>query len=303
MNKRLDRNPSLVEATFGHAGNSDSTWDKLVFTDPDPTMVFRYVGWVDVMGASHLMRRSPDAASKNIGCLHEAVLKACLAGNYGRKATLHPLADGVYVVACTYHVVADILKRVFRSYAQTYLEMNSNTRFSPIRAAIAYGRVVKQNTYAKKLGGAFSDFGRTPIGIRYFANVIHGRAFAAAHDAERKAPPFGIFHDESIQDFGGTQKGTSTTWPLEKWWCDGHAPSKTQQAFATAFGRRLLDHFDWIESHPFDSGMSGDEAVKKIAVYKKQIKEYFGLCNKPSVQDGTQLKESKLAGQTKRLYP
>ena len=141
----------LFTKAFGDEKSPDQSWDLLKFSDRDPEMEFRYVGWVDVMGASHMMQRSHDAASKSIGRLHEAVLKAFCALGSNDSVSLHPLANGVYVVADSYKDVADIFDRVFRSYAQTYLKMKSDSRFCPIRAAIAYGRVVDQTPYMRKL--------------------------------------------------------------------------------------------------------------------------------------------------------
>lgn len=279
---------------FGDAKTPDKCWDTLVFRDRKPKMVLQYVGWVDVMGASHMMHRSFDAVSKSIGCLHEAVVKACFAQKANRKVSLHPLADGVYIVAADYHTVADILARVFRSYAMNCLKMKSESRFCPIRAAIAYGRVVAQSEYVNKLKESITNEMTTSMLTRYFANVIHGRAYVAAHEAERNAPPFGIYHDDSLREFGATKDRTPTTWPLEKWWCFHRKASKIQQTFATAFGTRLLNHFHWVESHPYDSGLFGEEAAKKIGTYRKQIEEYFGLCDQPTSPDqsGLSIKES-----------
>ena len=240
-------------------------------------MVFRYVGWVDVMGASHMMRRSIDAASKNIGRLHEAVLRATKAVAKESDVRLHPLTDGVYIVADSYKAVSDILGRVFRSYAHTYLSMKADSRFCPIRAAIAYGRVVDETKYLQKLLEKLPTRFHTAATKAYLLNVIHGKAYATANAAEHSAPPFGIYHDESLRDFGSTESDNPLTWPLKKWWCLGHTATEEQQTFAQAFGQRLLDHFEWMKSHPIDSEMSTDDEAKKVETYKRQIKEYFGI--------------------------
>ena len=301
MKKQPDNNTILFDTAFGAADKTINTWDPLSFSDAKPKMDFRYVGWIDVMGASHMMQRSLDAAAKNVGCLHEAVLKARSSLRLKHRPELHPMADGVYVVGRDYTTVCSVLVRAFRSYARICLTIQSDIRLCPIRAAIAYGRVVNHNAVLEKVLEKVGEHERQSFLTSYCFSVLHGSAYVAAHEGERKAPPFGIAHHETVLEFGKTERKEPITWPLKKWWCEGHAANTMQKAFATVFGQRLLDHFDWIESHPFDSGMSGDEVVKKIAAYKKQIKEYFGLCNKPSSHDGTQSNESKLAGQTKRL--
>ena len=267
----------MFEAAFGTSKARERSWDALSFTDSKPEMVFRYVGWVDVMGASHMMRRSIDAASKNIGRLHEAVLRAKKSAANADDVRLHPLTDGVYIVSEQYKPVSDILGRVFRSYAHTCLSMKSDSRFCPIRAAIAYGRVVDEAAYLQKLLGKLPAKSKTAAHKAYLVNVIHGKAYAAANEAEHSAPPFGIYHDASLRDFGTTESDNPLTWPLEKWWCFGRSATEAQQTFAKAFGQRLLDHFDWVKSHPIDSEMPADESDKKLETYKRQIKEYFGL--------------------------
>ena len=275
--KKPPQTITMFEAAFGSSKARKSTWDALSFTDSEPEMVFQYVGWVDVMGASHMMRRSIDAASKSIGRLHEAVLRAKKSVANADDVRLHPLTDGVYIVSKTYKPVSDILRRVFRSYAHTCLSIKSDSRFCPIRAAIAYGRVVDEEAYLQKLLGKLPAKSQTAAHKAYLANVIHGRAYAAAHDAEHSAPPFGIYHDESLREFGETEAKNPVSWPLEKWWCFGHSATEEQQTFAHAFGRRLLDHFEWVKSHPIDSEMPCDDNDKKIETYKRQIKEYFGI--------------------------
>ena len=266
------------EGAFGTTGTCDGLhWDALTFTDPRPNMPMKYVGWVDVMGASHMMQRAADAASKSIGQLHEAILKAVVGYSRNANISLHPLSDGVYVVAPDYGTVAAILARVFRSYARSYLEVTSDSRDCLIRAAIAYGQTVDMEFLRPRLARSLPDSGLQERLNSYFANILHGNAFVAAHEAERKAPPFGIYHDESLRMFGCTNSGLPVAWPLEKWWCNGRKPNEKQRNFAELFGKRLLAHFSWLEKHPMESGMDEDGADNKIDGYNRKIKEYFGL--------------------------
>ncbi|MBR3924754.1 MAG: hypothetical protein IKJ45_16680 [Kiritimatiellae bacterium] len=283
-NKEATEN--LFNALFGKPGSrgDGKSWDELVFTDRSPKMLFRYVGWVDLMGASHMMSRSIDSASKSIGRLHEAVLKASFTLKLNTSVVLHPMADGVYVVAETYEDVALVFAHVFRSYAQTFIKMNSESRFCPIRAAIAYGRVIDQNVYVRKLAAKTFKKRQEKLLTQYFSNVLHGKAYATAHDAESKAPPFGIFQDESLREFGMTKEKTHITWPLEKWWCSGRSATEQQRTFAESFGQCLINHFNWVLEHPIDSGMDGKDAIDKIDGYKRSIREYFGLKNKEELQ-------------------
>lgn len=253
-------------------------WDELSITEARFGSKRKYVGWVDLMGASTLMLRSPDAASRSIGSLHESVLRAVAALPDKRQPELHPISDGVYVVSDKYNIVATVLGRAFRSYALKYLKLDSEARSCPIRAAIAYGRTMEYPAVCSQFEAAFQKGGRISIPKEYVANVVQGTAFSAAHEAERKAPPFGIFHDESLRNFGQTgDNGQFITWPFLKWWCEDREASKQALRFAECFGRVVLAHFNWIERHPVESGMDGDRISEKIERYRKLIREYFGV--------------------------
>ena len=259
-------------------------FDKLKFKEVRTGVELKFVGWIDLMGASNMMMRSPDAVSKSIGCLHEAVLLAA-AANSDVPVNLHPLADGVYVVADEYHAVASVVSRTFRSYANKYFPMKSDARFCPIRASIAFGRVADLVKTGEQLAKIFETNGNPVIPTGYLENIVQGTAFSAAHEAERKAPPFGIYHDESLRAFGRTRKNDGfVTWPFLKWWfverdAKGNSKEATekQRVLAMQFGESLLAHFDWIERHPVESGMDGDRISEKIEKYRKLIREYFGV--------------------------
>lgn len=261
--------------------NAKLPWDELSITEERIGSKPKYVGWVDLMGASTLMLRSPDAASRSIGCLHESVLRAVAPLLDKGQAELHPISDGVYVVSDKYDIVATVLGRAFRSYALKYLKLDSEARSCPIRAAIAYGRAMESTAVRSQFEVAFQKGRPIAIPKPYVENIVQGTAFSAAHEAERKAPPFGIYHDESLRNFGQTRdNGLFVTWPFMKWWCEGREANTRQRRFAECFGRVVLAHFDWIERHPVESGMDGDRVPEKIEKYRKLIREYFGVFEK-----------------------
>ena len=260
------------------SSNIECFWDNLKFSEMKVEPVFRYVGWIDVMGASNLMLRSPEAVSRSIGCLHEAVLRATAALPERDSVELHPLADGVYVVAPEYHAVSTIISRVFRSYARKYLSWPSEARKCLIRSAIAFGRGVNTSLMRAKLESVFSNAPSECIPGHYLGNIVHGTAFSLAHDAERKAPPFGVIHDNSLRLFGITKSGkTLVSWPFLRWWCEGQQATPTRRNFARMFSKCVLDHFDWVEKHPIESGMHGDDIEKKIQSYRRLAVEYFDI--------------------------
>ena len=43
------------------------------------------------------------------------------------------------------------------------------------------------------------------------------------------------------------------------------------------FSKCVLDHFDWVEKHPIESGMHGDDIEKKIQSYRRLAVEYFDI--------------------------
>lgn len=258
-------------------GDAIASLNKPTFAETEIELDLRFVGWIDLMGASSMMLRSPEAAYRSIGCLHEAMLRSVATLPEKIDVTLHPLADGVYVVAKEFHVVATILSRAFRSYAHRYLSLSSESRSCPLRAAIAYGRVSDMASTRKALEALIKTIPSKRLSEHYLDNLVQGTAFSHAYGAERKAPPFGVYHDESLRHFGKTESGLFVTWPFLKWWFNGQKPTEKQHMFARRFGKCVLEHFDWIERHPVEAGMSGEDLANNLASYRRLVEEYFDI--------------------------
>lgn len=256
-------------------GSPGTHFDSLTFSDRRPKMSFKYVAWVDVMGASHLMERAPDAAARSIGRLHEAAFRSLERKTAGKvDIDVFQLSDGMYLVSDNFDGIVETLNRMFRSYAHSFASASINGRWLPLRAAIAYGRVSDSSGIldrsVKSLGpGGCKRF------RKLFPFVIHGTALSDAYKAEGFAPPFGIVLHESVRKFGTTSGGAPTTWELEKWWLVDKTEEgrKRGAEFAKSFGSLVRAYFDWAERNPYDSGLSAEKA----ASYKKRIDACFGL--------------------------
>ena len=256
-------------------GSPGTHFDSLTFSDRRPKMSFKYVAWVDVMGASHLMERAPDAAARSIGRLHEAAFRSLERKTAGKSdIDVFQLSDGMYLVSDSFDGIVEVVNRIFRSYAHSFASAPINGRWVPLRAAIAYGRVSDSSGIldcSKKALGA----GRCKKFRKLFPFVIYGTALSDAYKAEESAPPFGIVLHESVQKFGKTNRDAPTTWHLEKWWLvDNTKEGRKRGAdFAKSFGSLVRAYFDWAEKNLYDSGLEAE----KTASYKKLVNACFGL--------------------------
>lgn len=261
-------------------------WDALRFTDPHPKMVFTHVAWIDLMGATHLMMRDPDAASRNIVRLHEAVFRALK--NTDNKVAdgfqFYPFADGVYIVHAHFKELKRVVCRVFRSYAKAWIDGGSLRKWPPIRASISFGRIATSDGLEERIKIAFKDDSESFL-KSISTGLVVGAAFGEAHATESSAPPFGIRLSQSLVSFGkipkklhdGKNEETMVTWPLVRWWAaTGKKEIKEARAeFARRFGERVLSYFDWAKGHPIDSGMENEKDSAKIESWKTTIREYF----------------------------
>jgi hypothetical protein len=157
---------------------------------------YRYVLWVDIMGSQGKMLRNVKTASIPLMKLHVAALTAVKKNKY-QPVELFPVIDGIYVICEKLGPIEFFISDVFRSMAAEFLALDNWER-SVIRGAIAYGPVIL---------GAESTKGAAILGERDYArSILLGMPLVQAYQAERGAPPFGVFVHESVRAFGPTSK-------------------------------------------------------------------------------------------------
>jgi len=251
------QNKSAIDLFFARHGMSGL----IRFDNSKISVKSRYVAWIDIMGSGNAMTNALRNASVYVGKLHDAVLKAHR--NISNPCSAHAMTDGVYVVSHSFHEVRDIVTSVMRSCAQSFTkEDEEGRRFVP-RASIAYGKIVDNSEMRKGLGRE----GPNKDTDRYLHNVMVGIPFEKAHSSERKAPPFGIYIDESVR----TQTDSPAeivSWVLHRWW-----NPKTDQEFANEMGWMVQEHLKWAAANSLSTFFNPD----RLGGYLDAVRQYFNL--------------------------
>lgn len=252
--------PSCLKTGTEGACTCSEPYDDLFVSTTGTRTKLRFVAWIDIMGGKSFMWRSMSTCAIFIGKLYDAVDKA-------RKYFSIPddhvfrMGDGVYICGEKFNDVRGIVERVMRSCAYDFRkeDRDDNHRFL-LRSAIAYGntiigRDVQEANQRKGLGGN-----------HVFLSMIIGAPVAWANEAERKAPPFGIFLHESCRSFQ-ISPSRNIGWVLNKWWRpDG-------KDFAHDFGSELLVYLGRLMKNKIETGIVPEKAMG----YCEAIKEYFEL--------------------------
>lgn len=247
------------EETFGREYGpniSHSRWDTPYFNGQDIKPILRFVAWVDLMGAENHMIQSLQRSAIFIGKIHDAGLQA-----YSKfdNLSLHPITDGFFAVHEDFHQLRRFTERVMLSLAHLFSSENHHQhRFLP-RAGIAYGPFVN-DTEMQKGNNRFSDH------PEYMRNVLVGCPLSWAYKAEGKAPPFGIYIDQSVT----SHADQPVAWVLHRWW---NSRMETETAWAREFGTIVLEHFEWLSQNAINTRFEPD----KLERYRTGITEYFGL--------------------------
>src|SRR5690606_4817057 len=121
--------------------------------------------------------------------------------------SIHPITDGFFAVSSSWTDIRDFSSRVMRTLANCF-EKTTKPEYKFIaRGAIAYGRLIRGD----QLRQGTTEFTGIPA---YPDNIMVGAPLSWAYKAESKAPPFGIYIDQSIT----THSGEPVAWVLHRWW-------------------------------------------------------------------------------------
>lgn len=218
---------------------------------------YRYVFWLDLMGARNLMKLSLPRAARSVMKIHAAAL---FAKQIHPELEINPVMDGVYGFVADRELLETCLTEILGSLANVFVhERVSSSRFM-VRAGVAYGPLIPGSSLAA--GAAILQENKL-----YLGGTAIGMGISHAYEAESSAPPFGVYIHESARAFAPRTKG-SYPYRVNLWrWFDD------DDALTWATRRTLLMHFDWLEKNP-SAAQYELEAMKR---HKNLAVEYFRL--------------------------
>lgn len=224
-------------------------------TDHLPYPTESYVAWLDVMGSRSTMASSLLKSSNNIGRLHIAILM-----NRNWSLQTSPFMDGAYIRSTKQTPILDFLWGVFEEMAFDFLNAREHRhRFMP-RCGLSFGGIIEgvqiPTTVSIILGARANS--------NYREGIYFGYAMEQAFRSEGDAPPFGVAIHESARGFAPyRERALSGVW----WRWHTYRPVDFLQDFVS----KLMDYFDWCETHSNSLGYP----IDRIRAHRAMSAEYF----------------------------
>jgi len=216
-----------------------------------PKIVSEYVGWFDVVGTQSHLTQSHKRAANFFAKIHLTAL-----ASRHDPVRLYPVMDGVYVTSPSRSSFLDFVHRFYRVLSVIFCgEEDSLHRFM-VRGAMAFGPL----THGSAIPDGCAEFKNKA----YRDSLLIGMPMIHAHQAERQAPPFGVFIHESARAFAPTDEAPlSGRW--WRWWQPGDDPLIAEMRVA------LPQYFSWASDHAQES----DYPQSKISEHSAAAFEYF----------------------------
>jgi hypothetical protein len=217
---------------------------------------YRYILWIDLMGAGPKIGRNVRAASIPLIKLHVAALTAAKQ-NKGKPLELFPIIDGLYVAAEDSGTLMFFMSHVLRTMAAEFLMVENKER-SIVRGAVSYGPVI--------LGRESKEGAEILKESDYCHQILLGMPLLQAYVAERLAPPFGIYIRESARAFAPTDAEPFRTifW---RWWLI----DKVALQVALQLPKKIEEYFDWCRNHAAEIEYS----VDRIDAHRELARAYL----------------------------
>ena len=218
---------------------------------------YRYVFWLDLMGARNAMKLSLSRAARSIMKIHSAAL---LAKDHHPELDINPVMDGVYGYVATRRSLQACLAEILKALANVFVQEKTASNRFMVRAGVSFGPLVPGTSLAE--GAAILQTNRD-----YLGGTAIGMAISHAYEAEGCAPPFGVYIHESARAFAPSSPD-AYAYLTNLWdWCED------DDVLTWGLRRALLEHFDWLGKHP----VGAQYEPEALAKHKSLATEYFRL--------------------------
>ena len=247
-----------VPKEIAHLKNIRAFFDNTKLLEPS----FKYVAWLDLMGASNIMSISLSIAANHIGKIHSAALRAKQEGC--GDAEIYPMVDGVYITSSNQDAILAFAKHIIRGLSVNFVLESDPFHCFMLRGAIAYGPIFEGH----KMQLCNKLLEEENI---YSQNVIVGPSLANAYNAERFASPFGIWIHETARMFApeGERPITATHW---HWWDSKLTQKDYDRSLASTLRAHLGAYLQWCKNHSNHLLYKAE----RICAHCLLMEEYFG---------------------------
>jgi len=212
-----------------------------------------YVCWLDLMGFRGSMSKSLEQSAIYMLNLHVAVDEEMNRD----KITHYPVMDGVYLTTDDQDAMLDLLADVFSKLAKDNIE-NQPTKYTYVpRASLSYGPILHGENIGEDANADFIN------GSSYAESLLLGLPMIQAIENESKAPPFGIYVDQSARAFSPNDD------PIEKRWYEWFR--HFDDDISDLLLQTLDEYYDWCRLNSYSLRYSKE----KIAQHKEKAEQYL----------------------------
>jgi len=210
------------------------------------------------MGTQNQMSTSLEESAIDMFSVHVAIDD--IKSDY--DVNVYPIMDGAYIVSKEQQPLRDFLSDTIAKIAKDNVHSDSDIRYTYIiRAAVAFGPVVHGEQIPDR---ANSDFFQDSNS--YPDSLIIGAPITQAFRGETRAPPFGIFIDESARAFA-----PEDTRPMDRRWYEWFRHHTPYKNLARDLESRLQTYYDWCKDNTHRIGYS----TEKIEEHRQMAEEYL----------------------------
>ena len=220
-----------------------------------------YVLWCDGMGTSRELNRSMNRAAGFVLGLHRAF---AVARTEVPSIRCYPVMDGLYITTGCRDDLRLAIRVAFVQFARDFIGGHGTQNMFMMRGGLAYGPVLHGEDIPDE---AFDDV--EPI-RNTKKSILLSPAMVLAYHAESKAPPFGIYVDDSAKTFPQLMVPEDTGFisNLYQWWRE----DEDTASVARSLYEQIVFYLDKSRVHSVGMGYG----IDRIEAHGQLAKEYFG---------------------------
>ena len=228
-----------------------------------PVPIGEYVLWCDGMGTGQELNRNLERSAVFVFKLHAAFLKA---SEGLLEVNFYPVMDGMYITCPHRKTIEDLVAEAFFLLAKDFITSHGTQNMFMVRGGIAFGPVIHGKDICD------SAFGSIGVNNTVKNAILLSPAMVAANKVESKAPPFGIYVDDSAKTSpvlsNSSDKGFISS--LYQWWSKERHSDK----------RYILENLYHNINHYFQKSkihsIGMNYPIEKIVFHEKLLEEYLG---------------------------
>ena len=239
-----------------------------------PAAKGEFVAWCDGMGTGQCLSRSLHGAANSVFKLHSAF---SIARQSLSAVRCYPVMDGVYVTSPTRGDMQKVLKSAFDELAREFINRPRIKNMHMMRAGLAFGLTLHGADISDEaFYGTYHGYTTTRDMFEQSSlddvrhHVLLSPAMVLAYEAERSAPPFGVFVDDSAKSYPQLSDGSGSGFQssLYQWWAGDDATRQT----AAKLYEQIKFYLNKSDTH----SVGLQYPRERIEKHRMLAEEYFG---------------------------